>query len=106
MDANTAEQIEALIAAAETAALAIEGAAAEDEGHAHSAEQPFYGAEVEVLVPEVEDEEEEEWVRLGDLESERRPGILAVRLFDCDGNRGSECRTIEEVEADKQTWLG
>jgi hypothetical protein len=83
-----------LITAANAAATSIEEAAAEDGG-AYMAAQSFYGVEVEALV-------DDEWVRAQDVEDDAE--VEAVRLFDCDGNRGAECRTIEEVEAERLKW--
>ena len=86
-----------LISAAEAAAVRIEKEAAEG-GVTFGAEQSFYGVEVEILVGD-------DWVRLSDTTDEQRAEVEAVRLFDCDGNRGAECRTAEEVDADVETWL-
>jgi hypothetical protein len=99
----TTAEIRNLIAAARSAAREIE---VEAPG-AHLAGQSSYGVEVEALLPEDEDEDEDEgrWVRLKDLEDERYPEIKAVRLFDCDGNRGDLCRTVADIEADAKTWV-
>lgn len=86
----------ALLAAADAAARSIEEAAAE-EGTAYAAAQTFYGVEVEALVGD-------EWVRVRDLEDGAE--VEAVRLFDCDGERGGVCRTVEQVEAERVKWVG
>lgn len=86
-----------LLAAATAAARSIEEAAAE-EGAAYAAAQTFYGVEVEALVGD-------EWVRVRDLEQGDEAEVEAVRLFDCDGERGATCRTVEQVEAERVKWI-
>lgn len=85
-----------LLTAAKAAARSIEEAAAE-EGAAYAAAQTFYGVETEALVGD-------EWVRTRDLEDGTE--VEAVRLFDCDGERGRACRTVEQVEAERVKWVG
>jgi hypothetical protein len=84
-----------LIHAAEAAARSIEAAAAE-HGTTYAAAQAAYGVEVEVLVGE-------DWGFLGDLEDGAE--VKAVRLFDCDGERGRACRTVEQVEGERVKWV-
>lgn len=90
----------ALIAAAKSAALVIEAAAAE-HGVAYAACQTTYGVAVEVAV-EMEDGSEE-WIKIGEVEDDDI--VTGVRLYDCDGNRGVDCRTLGDLVADKATWL-
>ena len=87
---------DALIAAAEAAALAVERAAA-DRGAAYAAAQSFYGVEVEALVGD-------EWVRVRDLREAEVGRVEAVRLFDCDAERGEACRTVGQVRAERARW--
>lgn len=84
-----------LLATADAAARSIEKAAAE-EGTAYAAAQTFYGVEVEALIGD-------DWVRVRDLEDGAE--VEAVRLFDCDGERGAACRTVEQVEAERVKWV-
>jgi len=84
-----------LLTAAAAAAAEIEKAAAEC-GATHHAAQTSYGVEVEALVGG-------EWVEVGDLED--GAVVEAVRLFDCDGERGRTCRTVAAVETDKAAWI-
>lgn len=91
-----------LIEAAAAAALAVEESCNTDPGHSYSAGQSFYGVEIEALVG---DEDGSEWVRLNDLDDAARPEVSAVRLFDCDGNRGNPCRTVGEIEAERARWM-
>ncbi len=85
----------ALLIAADAAARSIEAFAAE-HSTTYAAAQTFYGVEVEALV-------KDKWVRLRELKAGAE--VEAVRLFDCDGERGRECRTIEEVEAERVQWI-
>ena len=82
-----------LFAAAKAAAASIEKTAAEYSSTFH-ANQTTYGVDVEILVGE-------EWTEdLTDLASAE-----AVRLFDCDGERGATCRTVTQVKADESKWV-
>ena len=85
-----------LIETAVAAAVEIERTAAECE-MSYLACQSFYGVDVESLIGD-------EWIDRGDFD-EARARVKAVRLFDCDGERGQECRTIEEVEAERDRWI-
>jgi hypothetical protein len=58
--------------------------------------QTYYGVEAEALVGE-------EWVNTEALEDGAE--IEAVRLFDCDGERGRTCRTVAQVEAERVKWV-
>lgn len=84
-----------LLEAAEAAARSIEAKAAE-RGTPCFSGQTFYGVEVEALVGG-------RWVRARDLEDGATVG--AVRLFDCDGNRGTRCESVKEVEAQRDWWV-
>lgn len=86
-----------LISAAHAAAARVETAAA-DMGATFSAEQGWYGVEFEALVSG-------EWVRGIDLDPQQEADAEAVRLFDCDGERGRTCRTVEEVNAGAARWI-
>ena len=86
----------ALISAAYDVARRVEQSAAE-RGFKFAAEQPSYGLGVEAL-------KGEEWVDANDLCDEEKADVESVRLFDCDGERGCECRTAEELEAEFGRW--
>lgn len=84
-----------LLALATEAAAEIEKAAREN-GTAYMAAQGEYGVDVEVMIGG-------EWMRHQDADDGAE--IEAVRLYDCDGNRTTECRTAEEIEAAKAEWM-
>lgn len=84
-----------LLTAAEAAAREIEKAAA-DLGISYAAAQTFYGVGIEILV-------KGEWIEAGDLGESS--AVEAVRLFDCDGERGDICRTVAQIEDERDKWI-
>lgn len=83
-----------LIAAVEAATREIE-ALVERLSSPYMAGQSNYGVEFEVLAGGY-------WFRFGDHDEAAE--IEAVRLFDCDGNRGLPCRTVAEVRQEMDLW--
>lgn len=88
-----------LITAAKAAAAKI-AQSAEDREFAYSACQGEYGVGVEVMT--LDEYGDEVWRREGYYDEGE--GVDAVRLYDCDGERGEACRTVEEINAEVSRW--
>lgn len=91
-----------LVEAARSAAERI-AAFAEENDFAYQACQSNYGVCVEILA-ETDEDGSERWLREGDYSDDDE--AEAVRLYDCDGERGEACYTVEEIEAEVARWCG